>query len=534
MTAPYPLSNSRLDPTISLGLRRLCILLVVLGIGLRFVNLAPKHKPVWLDETFTAFHISGFSDQAVKDRLFAAQQPIAVGDLIPFQHPQGNIQGTIEHIALTAPELPPPYFIGGAWAMSIFGKSALVLRIYSALLSLLMLPAMYWFCQELFANSTVSWLGAALVALSPVHLLYAQEARPYGLWGTLLLLSHATLLHALRRRTIGSWLAYGAALVGGLYCHLLFGLIAVAQAVYMAVREWPSLKKRRLGPVLPGYLAAAFGALLLFVPWMVYALTNFTNFEAAAEYRDKVPWGPHLFVLLRAWLRTLSLMFADFNVASGVDSPGWQLALAGILSVFWAGAIVLLGRNFYHQADRSTRQYLTITLLVPIAVMVLPDLLFASSRSMATRYFLPTMLSLQAIMAYSLLHGQFLRPSRRRQGVLALILAFNLASCFYFCALPTWWSKADAQALPTLSRAIEQHPEAIVLSDEAWVKSFALTHSLPPETRLWWLKTPGLPPNLPQDSRLYLFAPTKPLLKSVADRYQARKMAVSLWELTPR
>jgi uncharacterized membrane protein len=534
MSASYSTSEPRFDSAIGLGLRRFCILLIALGILLRFVNLAPKHKPVWLDETFTAFHISGFSDQAVKDRLFAAQQPIVLGDLVPFQQPQGNLRGTIAHIALTAPELPPPYFIGGAWAMSIFGKSATVLRSYSAVLSLLMLPAMYWFCQELFGLSSVSWLATAILAISPVHLLYAQEARPYGLWGTLILLSQATLLRALRQPSNGHWLAYGAALVGGLYCHLLFGLVAIAQAVYMMIREWSSLKQRKLGPLLPGYLAAAIGSLVLFVPWMIYALVHFTNINAGAEFRaEPVTWGPHLVLLVRGWLRTLSLMLADFNIASVSGSSTGQLAFAGLLSLGWAAAVILLVRNFYHQADRMARQYLTITLLVPIGILALPDIILGDLRSLSTRYAFPIILGLQAILAYSLLHGQFLRPSRRRRMVWAIILAFNLASCVYFCALPTWWSKADAQAMPTLVTAIDQHPDAIILSDNAWVKSFSLTHSLPLNTRLWWLQTHELPPTLPQASRLYLFAPTDAILKTIPDRYHPNKIAQSLWELKP-
>jgi uncharacterized membrane protein len=534
MSASPSVPAPRFDSTIGLRLRRLCILLIALGMVLRFVNLAPKHKPVWLDETFTALHISGESDQAAQDQIFAAQQPIVLGDLVQFQQPQGNWQGTIEHIALTAPELPPPYFLGGALAMSIFGKSALVLRSYSAALSLLMLPAMYWFCQELFGVSTVSWLATAMVALSPIQLLYAQEARPYGLWGTFILLSQATLLRALRQPSIGHWLAYGAALVGGLYCHLLFGLIAIAQAVYMGVREWPSLKKRTLGTVLPGYLAAAIGSLVCFAPWMIYALVNFTNFNAAAEYRaEPVTWGPHLVLLVRGWLRTLCLMLADFNVAAASGSPTWQLALAGVLSLSWAAAVLVLVRNFYHQADRMARQYLTITLLVPIGILAIPDIIFGDLRSLATRYALPIILGLQGILAYSLLHGQFLRPSRRRRIVWAIILAFNLSSCLYFCSQPTWWSKADAQAMPTLAQAIGQHPDAIILSDESWVKSFSLTHSLPLDTRLWWLKTHELPTTLPQASRLYLFAPTDELLKAIPDRYHKQKLTHSLWELTP-
>lgn len=41
----------------------------------------------------------------------------------------------------------------------------------------------------------------ALIAVSPFHVLYAQEAREYSLWTVTILLSSAALLRAMRVKT---------------------------------------------------------------------------------------------------------------------------------------------------------------------------------------------------------------------------------------------------------------------------------------------------------------------------------------------
>jgi uncharacterized membrane protein len=70
----------------------------------------------------------------------------------------------------------------------------------SALFGLLLPAAAFWLMRELFGRGPVPWVAAALVAFSPLHLLYAQEARQYALWMLLFLASSAALQRALALR----------------------------------------------------------------------------------------------------------------------------------------------------------------------------------------------------------------------------------------------------------------------------------------------------------------------------------------------
>ncbi|MEG4330199.1 hypothetical protein Q5688_33505, partial [Microcoleus sp. herbarium5] len=65
------------------------------------------------------------------------------------------------------------------------------------------------------------------LAVSPLHVLYAQEARPYSLWSALILLSCASLLRALRLQNKLSWSIYAVANIMGFYTHFFSLLVAL-------------------------------------------------------------------------------------------------------------------------------------------------------------------------------------------------------------------------------------------------------------------------------------------------------------------
>ncbi|MFO5494734.1 MAG: glycosyltransferase family 39 protein, partial [Cuspidothrix sp.] len=154
---------------------------------------------------------------------------IRVRDLQKFQHlnPKKGLIDTVNGLALEEPQITPLYFVILRLWTELFGSSVALTRSLSAVISLLTLPCIYWLCQELFESPLVGWMSVVLVAVSPYHVLFAQDARMYSLWTVTTLLSSASLLRAMRIKTRTGWAIYTVTLVLGLYTHLLTLLTAI-------------------------------------------------------------------------------------------------------------------------------------------------------------------------------------------------------------------------------------------------------------------------------------------------------------------
>ncbi len=175
--------NSNLSPVWAFppkGLRFLLIVILALGVFFRFVNI--DRKVYWFDETFTSLRISGYTEKEAIAQLCNNQQ-IGVEDLQKYQHPTPGrtLTDTLKSLALEDPQHPPLYYLMTRFWVQWFGSSVAVIRSLTALFSLLALPCMYWLCLELFNSSLVASVAVAMLAVSPFHVLYAQEAREYSL-----------------------------------------------------------------------------------------------------------------------------------------------------------------------------------------------------------------------------------------------------------------------------------------------------------------------------------------------------------------
>ncbi|NJM49353.1 MAG: hypothetical protein HC860_26870 [Alkalinema sp. RU_4_3] len=124
--------------------------LAVFLVGLRFFHLAAK--PFWLDEAFTAFHLSGYRDAEVN--AFVMGQIRSAAQMLQFQRANGTHgwADMVQHIVETAPELPPLYFLLLRGWCHLFGPSVTAMRSLSALFGVLLLPVSYWFCWVAFRD----------------------------------------------------------------------------------------------------------------------------------------------------------------------------------------------------------------------------------------------------------------------------------------------------------------------------------------------------------------------------------------------
>jgi len=182
-------------------IRRLLILsLLLFGIYVRFANLGQKVYTV--DEVRGLLRASGITSQEFVETFYNGQ-PIASSELQKYQTANANrpLSDALSALA-NNPEHPPLYYLLMRFSLQLL-HTAVASRWLTVGFSLLLLPAVYWLCQLLFASAPISsaaigWSTIALITVSPFHVLLAQEARQYSIWALLPILSSAFLLKALQ------------------------------------------------------------------------------------------------------------------------------------------------------------------------------------------------------------------------------------------------------------------------------------------------------------------------------------------------
>jgi uncharacterized membrane protein len=340
--------------------------LICLGVFFRFYHL--DKKIFWMDEAASALRIAGYS-QADLHAQTQRQKLWTSAELQKFQHIRRDfdLRDALRVLSKDAPQHTPLfYLLLRLWA-GAFGDSVWALRALPALLSLMVFPALWFLCRELFFDDPkrerIIFVALALMAVSPFHVLYAQEARQYSLMTVLLLASTALLLRALRCGEWRWWLPYAICLALGFYTHLLFALMWLAHAAIVATwfylqrnntRE-PSKTKVSLVPLISFGIAAVVAA-LLFVPW---AIVLWQGQERAASTTSWMLDNSRPWYVVKTWVLVWSHLFYDPNQTqqwSGAARDWAGLAMAARLArIAVCGAILWALGFVWRRAPRRRR-----------------------------------------------------------------------------------------------------------------------------------------------------------------------------------
>ncbi|MBU2062783.1 MAG: glycosyltransferase family 39 protein, partial [Candidatus Omnitrophica bacterium] len=128
----------------------------------------------------------------------------------------------------------PLYGIVLHFWVKIFGVSEFSLRMPSLIFSFLSVVLIFFFGKELF-NKKTGLIAASLMALSPFHLWYAQEARDYSMLLFFGLLSSCFLFKALKNPDGKNWIFFLLASLAGLYANYFFIFLFIAQGRYVGM-----------------------------------------------------------------------------------------------------------------------------------------------------------------------------------------------------------------------------------------------------------------------------------------------------------
>jgi uncharacterized membrane protein len=353
--------------------------LLALGTWFRFYQL--DRKVYWHDEVYTSLRIAGYTRREVgsERRTLNRDGWKKYQQVDPGRGLSAVIRALIDDVH------PPLYFlVAREWAVW-FGSSVWVLRSLSAAAGLLVWPCLLWLCRELFEPSAVGWIAVALMAVSPFHVLYAQEARQYSLWTMAILLSSAALLRALRLGSPAAWLLYTLTAAMALYTHYLSVVLIVGHGLYVTAME--GLRPRRS---VVTFALAGGAAVLSFLPWLAVA----DRIGGAAFTRWRIPSD----VWAQRWLMNLSSIFFDpevgrrdmlFDVVSGRDvkiayDTGWTYVSVIVIALVCYAVYVL-----YREAPRRTRLFISFLMGTITLFLVVPDVVSGEQRSTIGRYLIP-------------------------------------------------------------------------------------------------------------------------------------------------
>ncbi|WP_335337761.1 glycosyltransferase family 39 protein [Nostoc piscinale] len=256
-------------------LRFFIIVLLVMAVLFRFFNL--DSKVYSHDETYTSLRISGYTVAEIKQQLFNARV-VSPESLAQFQgvNSQKGLSDTIMSLAKENPQRTPLYYAIARFWLEIFGNSITSIRSLSACLSLLVFPAIYWLCRELFpVPISLSGIAIALAAVSPVYLIYGTEAQEYILWFVTIIINNAALIRALRLESTSgnkstpdqftNWSLYTVTLILSLYTCIWSTLVAIAHGIYVI-----TIAGFRFNTAFLAYLSASVVAF-----FCIYSLANY-------------------------------------------------------------------------------------------------------------------------------------------------------------------------------------------------------------------------------------------------------------------
>jgi uncharacterized membrane protein len=543
------------NPSLDKWLRFLIIAVLVIGILFRFANL--DRKFYWIDETYTSLRVSGYTEAEIIKQI-SYQKITSPSDLQKYQqiNSEKTLSDTLNSLAAEDPQHPPLYYVLARYWAQWFGSSVAAMRSLAAVISLLVFPAIYWLAWELFESSAVAWMAIAIFAISPYHIIFAQEARQYSLWTVTTILSSAALLRAMRPDAnqnalalVLSWALYAGTATLGFYTHLLFVCVAAAHAIYVAViANWRDIK------TFIAYYAAALIALTCFMPSLINTVDKFNQIRSTTVWAEQT----NLLRLVSRWVGSVTIAFFDIGIDGTANATEIALLIpVGIM------ILALVGYALYYLCRKTPKRvWLMVLLLIATTALFLavPDLMKGGRRSANPRYLVPCYVGIQLAVAY-LLSAKIsknldnFKQQKLWKIVIVTLLSAGIISGGVSSQADIWWNKGSGwlRALE-VAGTVNKSSNPLIISDANIAYMMPLSYYLEPKVKLLIeprcytscytdrklaLKKPQLS-KIPEGfSELFLYRPSSTLRSAIQQQnYQIdpadANVELNLWKITKK
>jgi len=411
---------------------------IALGTFYRFYRL--DGKLYTNDEATTSVHVSGHT-VAEYDAAAGAGKVTRIGDLASFQRvdPHTSMRDVVGGLAIEDPQHPPLFYVMERLWQSSFGDSIASRRALPAVFGTLAVAGAYFFGLTLTGSLTFAFVFATLVAVSPFHVLYAQQAREYSLWTCLIFASSTALLRAVAAPSPQRFAIYALALAAALYTDVLSVYTLVAHVIFTAVAYRAEVRR-----VLLPFALAVLAALAAFAPWIATlirgrsAITNNVYLSGALPVK--------LFVL--KWIFNLGAVFYDLDY----ERHATAILLVPIFATIIAGA-VLLARH----AGWRTAFFVAVLGATTALAFLIPDVVRHESRSTSSRYLIPAWLACECAVAFAIaswLQSPRIRLNRSGAFVFGSFILMGLVSVAVASQREFWWGDAGIAPIGPISRVL--------------------------------------------------------------------------------
>lgn len=512
---------------------------VCVGAGVFFRIYRLDYQYFWHDEIWTAYHVTGhlqYEIPRIFDRAGGTVGPEALQSLQRFDTRSG-IGVTLKNLAAVDSQHPPLYyFLTYGWTRC-FGVSVFSFRALPALVGVLTIGAFYWLALRLFHSRLAAVIGTSLFSVSPIHIIYAQEAREYSLWTLMTLLSTIALLAALRRpQSKRSWALYAVTIAISLYSFPLTASVIVVHAVAVAFFAWrpealgsargdddEAIVDARAGRTrIFGFIIAAAAGCLVFAPWFVDMWTHRESSLEATSWQTRASPFP---VMAKGWIDSFGTLIVDLRADHRIVAFAWIVSGLIVLSLLVVGTSRRL---------RGWQGAMIVCLfLFPFLTLAAPDLLLGGCRANVRRYLMPAYLGAGLAIAGMLSLGMAAHRSWATKlcasFVLVILVIAGMVTAYQHSQSVVWWNKVAgrasvAECVQGLANAT--HPLVLFERGNPTGTAVALSRYVHPDTKFRLLNETGVVAIPQNEDEIYLLMPTPRVQQQLVDQgYRLEELA---------
>ncbi len=302
-----------------------------------------------------------------------------------------------EMVTKTAQDIAPPLYYLIVHLALQFGSDETAVRLPSFFFSVATIPLMNIVARRLF-DERIALVSAVGLALNPLHVFYAQEARMYAVLGFLTLAAVLFFHRAWFEGGFSNWALFALAQTLALYTHSLAGLILFALDVFVLFKRG-ELRERWQGLGLAHLFIA-----IAFLPWLGILL------QQAVRVREGF-WASTSTPLV---LVTTPYLFLFGDAMPPILVPVTLFAGFALIAFSLAAAL----RTILDHRRKAANLQLVLTLFfVPLFTLYLLSL---NRPTFLGRTLLPASFALFLLLAWSIMRGQ---PQilNRALGIVVLI-----------------------------------------------------------------------------------------------------------------